>query len=199
MAGRPLLTHVLERAKKIQPIDQVVLTAPPEDTALWDLAAEWFVPVVPRTPPNVLEGFQRAIQQEKADICVRLTGDNPLLAPALSAQVIGLYWLQPWAPAIYAHNLNPPTGWPEGLDTEVFPAGLLSGGAWTDREREHVTLRVAQVAKPAVLWSPVLAPCPRLTVDTAEDLERVRAIYAHLKPYDFSWQATLRAAKEAGI
>ena len=196
-----MLAHILERALKIQPVDRVILTAPVEDTGLWDLAAEFHVPVVPHTPPDVLEGFRRAVTQEEADVCLRLTADNPLIDPALCAQVIALYWLQPWAPAVYAHNLNPPTGWPEGLDVEVFPASLLSEdvGTWTVYEREHLALRLMQLAMPVILWSPVFVPCPRLTVDTAEDLERVQAIYAHLKPGDFSWRHTLSAAREAGI
>ena len=194
-----MLAHILERALKIQPVDRVILTAPVEDTGLWDLAAEFHVPVVPHTPPDVLEGFRRAVTQEEADVCLRLTADNPLIDPALCAQVIGLYWLQAWAPCVYAHNLNPPTGWPEGLDVEVFPTFALNGGAWTDREREHVTLHIAQRAHPAALWSPLILPRPRLTVDTPEDLARVRAIFAHLRPGDFSWQATLRAAQEADV
>ena len=85
----------------------------------------------------------------------------------------------------YASNTQPPT-FPDGLDTEVFSSAALER-AWREArltsEREHVTpyiwkqpdtFRVANVTH-----EPNLSAL-RWTVDTAADLEFVRAVYGRL-------------------
>ena len=219
IAGRPMLGHVLDRAQAIHGVDEVILTTPmPEAPELRGLPGvdRW----VPHVPPDVLAGFAQAVERSGAKIVMRLTGDNPLIDPDVCTFVLAHFYeatltlpgvpLRPY----YAHNLNPPTAWPEGLDTEVFLASDLIEAhqrAFAPADREHPTRYISRLRPHAVLPDP-RAPAnepllphhkecssQRWTVDTEEDLARVRAIYAHLTPGDFSWQATLRAAREAGV
>ena len=99
--------------------------------------------------------------------------------------------------ADYASNVFPRT-YPRGLDVEAFTAAALVR-AWSEArepyQREHVTpylyqhpekFRLASVSG-KVDHSP-----PRWTLDTREDLELLRAIYARFNGSDdFSWQEVL--------
>ena len=110
--------------------------------------------------------------------------DCPLLDPAVSGAVLARF-LEGRGAIDYASNTQPPT-FPDGLDTEVFSFEALAR-AWRETaepaDREHVTpylwkqpgkFRVANVTH-----EPNLSAL-RWTVDTAADLEFVRAVYARL-------------------
>ena len=87
---------------------------------------------------DVLARYVLAAQQTNADIIMRLTGDCPLLDPAVCAEVIRLYQREH---AQYASNIGERT-WPQGLDNEVFSSDALYRAdkqAMTQPEREHVT------------------------------------------------------------
>jgi spore coat polysaccharide biosynthesis protein SpsF (cytidylyltransferase family) len=117
---------------------------------------------------------------------VRLTGDCPLLDPAVSGLVVAEYLRRSGA-IDYASNVHPPT-YPDGLDTEVISARALET-AWTEArrpsDREHVTpyvwrqpgrFRLANVGHDRDLSA------LRWTVDDARDLALVRQVYSGLSP-----------------
>ena len=192
--GFPMLGHVLERAKAIKGVDAVVLTTPmPEAPQMRGLPGvdRW----VPHTPPDVLAGFAEAAQRAEADIVMRLTGDCPLLDPMLCRAVLE----RVLAGAAYATNARESSF---GLDCQVFTRELLqSAHKWAiGQDREHVCPWM-EAEQNLIAYKPLPAELTDVhwAVDTQEDLDRVRAIYAHLTPGDFSWQATLRAAREAGV
>ena len=116
----------------------------------------------------------------RRDAIVRITSDCPLIDPNLVDETICTFKDQK---ADYASNVIPRT-YPRGLDTEVFTSAALER-AWREArdlyEREHVTpyfyehpktFRMASVSG-AVDYSRY-----RWTLDTREDLELLRAIYA---------------------
>src|SRR5690606_29870252 len=82
--------------------------------------------------------YYRAAQQAQAEAVVRITGDCPLIDPAIVDAVISKFID---AGADYAANVLPPT-FPDGLDVEVFSMQALEI-AWRQAEsaqqREHVT------------------------------------------------------------
>lgn len=210
IAGRPMLAHVLERVRAIPGINAVILTTPREDFLQLFRVADFIErAVIPNgwechDPPDVLSGFAAAAKHFDADIILRLTGDNPLLDPILAG--LALAQLLVYGDH-YIHNLNPPTDWPEGLDVQVFTREALDREIQQlqhrpPSEREHVGSWLAEhdtvttVHAPEGLWE---LKTQRWTVDTPEDLERVRSIFRYLASGDFSWQHTLRAAREAGL
>lgn len=184
IGGRPALAHVIARAAAIAPLDDLILAIPesPEDDALERVGEGCGVRVVRGDRDDVLSRYRAAAAMSGADAVIRVTGDCPLLDPAVASLVVRRF-LE--GDADYVSNTQPPT-FPDGYDTEVMSAQSLEA-AWrdaTDRfEREHVTpfiwrrrdrFRVANVVA-AIDRSLV-----RLTLDTAHDLERIRRIWDRL-------------------
>ncbi len=116
-----------------------------------------------------------------ADGLVRVTADCPLIAPGVVDEVVGAWRT---GDAAYVANVIEPRTYPVGMDTEVVSAeALLAADAEaTDAyDREHVTpfvrSRPERFPQTAVTREPP-RPDVRLTLDTPEDLEQLRAVVA---------------------
>src|SRR5262245_58715533 len=188
IAGRPMLSHVLARARAVPGVDQTVLatTTSPEDDQLVELACFEGVPSVRGSVSDVLDRFRAALDAYPADAIVRVTADCPLLDPEVSGLVVQDYLAHPFD-VDYVSNIEPPT-FPDGLDTEIVSAAALER-AWREAtlpsDREHVTtyirdrrnnFRLRNVAHHEDLSA------HRWTVDEPRDLEFVRRVYALLAP-----------------
>lgn len=188
IAGRPMLTHVLQRAAAVPGVHRVVLatTEKVEDEALVDLALAAGIPCVRGNAEDVLDRFRCALLAHPAEVVVRVSGDCPLLDPTVMKLVLEEY-LRRDGKVDYVSNVEPPT-YPDGLDTEVFSSAALER-AWREArlpsDREHVTtwmrqrpehFRLANVRHGEDLSA------HRWTVDTEADLAFVREVYAALDP-----------------
>ena len=192
IAGRPMLVHVLERASAIGYPVWLATSEAERDDAVTDIATQMGLPVYRGIEWDVLGRMAACAQQADAWIVVRVTGDCPLLAPDTARDVIALYCQT----GGIASNDTACSGWPDGLDVEVFPAGDLyeAAASATDRhDREHVTPWLRRHRSHAIL------PCVddyrgvKLSVDTQGDLDRVRAIMGHLTDGDLTWPGLRRA------
>ena len=183
LAGRPMLAHVLTRAKAIPGVDQVVLatTTRAEDDPLIALADSLEVPWLRGPSDDVLGRFLLALDAHPAEIVVRITGDCPLLDPAVSGLVLAEYLRleAEGQPVAYCSNCHPRT-WPDGLDTEVVSAAALRRAgrdATAPADREHVTTYIAE--RPCLFTAHNVSKAGRnmsgirWTVDTEADLDRV--------------------------
>lgn len=188
IARRPMLAHVIERVSAIPGVKGVVLATSvnPKDDRLVQFARAAGLPWVRGSEEDVLDRFRMALSEYPADVVVRVTPDCPLLDPAVSGLVVAEYLRRAGA-VDYVSNVHPPT-YPDGLDTEVFSREALEV-TWRETrlpsEREHVTVymwrrpdrfRLANVSHTEDLSA------LRWTVDTAADLEFVRAVYGYLSP-----------------
>ncbi|HEU5195173.1 MAG TPA: aminotransferase class III-fold pyridoxal phosphate-dependent enzyme [Methylomirabilota bacterium] len=186
VAGRPLLGHLVDRARRIPGLDAVVIatTDRPADRAILQFAAAEGLPVYAGSEDDVLDRIHQAAQRFGVSVVVRVTPDCPLLDPAVAGLVLKRF-LDAGGGLDYASNTQPPT-FPDGQDTEVFSAAALAR-AWREAklpsEREHVTpyiwkhpdrFRLANVRHAEDLSA------LRWTVDEAADLAFVRAVYARL-------------------
>jgi spore coat polysaccharide biosynthesis protein SpsF (cytidylyltransferase family) len=198
VCGKPLLQHVIERARAIAGADKVVLTIPEADADLLAFALPLGLTYYWHTPPDVLSGYYWAAHEERADVIVRITGDCPLLAPevcafALSSVLTG---------AEFSTNDTRITGYPDGLDCECFTREMLAEAqarATVASDREHVTPWIYRHAEwPQIMLAPPgeRGPWPKCSVDTQADLDRVRRIMARIPAGDFSWRATQEAIRE---
>jgi spore coat polysaccharide biosynthesis protein SpsF (cytidylyltransferase family) len=184
VGGQPLLQHVLDRARRIKGIDEVMVatTTRPEDQGLRRAVAGWGVRCLAGNAEDVLDRYAMASRQCDATVIVRITADCPLLDPVVAAQVVAL---RQRIGAEYASNVHPPT-FPDGLDVEAFTVAALKR-AWTlarrPSEREHVTSYLwthpDQFSMANLTHTEDLSAL-RWTVDERADLELVRAIYARL-------------------
>ena len=120
---------------------------------------------------------------EDASVVMRLTADCPLLDPHVCGQVVTLLRR---TGADFASCSDPVT-WPDGLDCEVFTAAALEAAAREairPGDREHIT-RFIRAHRHRFRIEALVCPVPgllreRWTLDTAADLEFLRAVTAVL-------------------
>jgi spore coat polysaccharide biosynthesis protein SpsF len=190
VAGRPLLVRVLERVARSRLIDEIVVatTIAAEDEQVAAVASKWGAETFRGSDDDVLDRFRAAVAAAAAGTVVRITADDPLKDPGV-IDLVGAE-LRADRQLDYVSNTLEPT-WPEGVDVEWFTAAALES-AWRQArrpsEREHVTPYIWQHPERFhvrnVRRDPDLSEL-RWTVDHADDLDFVRAVYDRLGDGDF--------------
>ena len=196
ISGEPMIAHVLRRAKQIPGVDEVWLaTDRDSDSVLSGIAHEQDCSTYygdPEPLARYVGLVNDALDLADDDYIVRITGDCPGLDPEVSGEVIKIA-LKDNLP--YACNL---AEWPDGLDTQVFTVDLLRLCAdpkrtrQTDERREHITPALETWMNAWTYeedWQLRGGPGRgwKWSVDTEEDLEYVRELYAACGK-DFTWQ-----------
>jgi len=122
--GKPVIQHVIEKAKKIRPIKHVILAVPDalESEPMLELADYLNIENFCGQETNVLHRYYHAAKYYKLDIIVRITGDCPFINPRVSSEVLQLLL---WRKLDYASNVYPFRTYPKGIDTEVFTFDCL--------------------------------------------------------------------------
>jgi glutamate-1-semialdehyde 2,1-aminomutase len=190
--GTPIIELLITRLKEARTVDSLVLATSTDllnDPLAHHVAALGYT-VHRGSEHDVLDRFYHAAVAAHADVVVRITGDCPLVDPQLVDEVVARFTS---GGADYASNVDPPT-FPDGLDIEVFSFAALRS-AWQDatqvREREHVTpfLRESPRYSRIHVANDEDLSAERWTVDEAEDLEVVRAVFEHFAPRrNFGWR-----------
>jgi spore coat polysaccharide biosynthesis protein SpsF (cytidylyltransferase family) len=194
---RPLIAHVLQRARAIAGVDLVALatSVTARDAGLASEADRLGFEVFCGSEWDVLHRMARAAEVYRADIVVRVTGDCPFLDPYVGAEVLHVHRHQPIR-TDYTSNDTSCSGFPDGTDVEVISRGALEAAAERStarQDREHVTPWIRRTLTTAMLQSPVDLRRFKLSVDTPADYCRAQAIVAHLPPDDFRMQSTIDA------
>ena len=195
VAGIPLLAHVVRRAKKIVPVDKVVVATSVLSTD--DPIVRWCddndTCYFRGSENDVLDRYFQTAFEFHADTIVRITADCPLLDPAISSQVLQHFEK---TNNDYVSNTLQRT-FPDGLDTEVFSFFSLKL-AWKSAtrllEREHVTPYIINNPDRFNLYG---IQCEknlshhRWTVDHPEDLTLVSRILDCADTLDISFREIL--------
>jgi len=185
VAGRPMLWHVVNRVRKAETVDEVVVATSnrSSDDAVAEFCIQNDIKFFRGSETDVLDRFYQTARHFNADVVVRITADCPLIDPQVVDRVVSTYLEGGYD---YVTNTLRYT-YPDGMDVEVFSFAALEK-AWREArlpaEREHVTpylrasgrFRVFNVENEVDLSKRNL----RWTVDEPADLEFVRAIYARL-------------------
>lgn len=182
-----MIVHELERLGRCETLDHIVLATSVDasDDALAEAvqAAGW--DVYRGSLDDVLERYVRCAEAYGADHVVRITGDCPLIDPALVDLVVAAHLAHG---NDYTSNTLGHVTFPDGLDTEVVTAAALARAGREARlasEREHVTqylikhperFRQERIANGEDLSA------ERWTVDEPEDLALVTRVYEALYP-----------------
>ena len=182
VGGQPMLARQIARLRRSARLDRLVIvtSCDSSDDALEALCEEIGVDVFRGSLEDVLDRFCGAILKYNPTVVVRLTGDCPLADPAVVDLVIQSHVA---GVSDYTANTISPT-FPDGLDVEcIRPEVLLDLNArvLTPPERQHVTLGIYQRPDEFTLASITQEPDRshlRWTVDTPEDLEFVRTVFA---------------------
>jgi glutamate-1-semialdehyde 2,1-aminomutase len=194
--GTPLIELLLERLRAAKELSQIILATSddPANAALAAHVEKLGFTVYRGSEQDVLDRYYEAAKLSDAQILVRITGDCPLVDPALVDSVITAFRS---AGVDYACNTEPQT-YPDGLDIEVFSTTALRT-AWQEarrqREREHVTPYMRESGRFRTLKLPYREnlSAARWTVDEPEDFEVIKAVFEHFQPRrDFGWQEVLQ-------
>ncbi len=186
--GRPVLAEILDRLKKCNRVDYigVATTTSPHDEPVVRLALAAGCTAWAGKTDDVLGRFVEMFTcyhtaLATADVVVRITGDCPFVDPATVDACVGALGSND-----FASNIWPQRTYPKGLDVEVFPVDTLHRlhrMSTTDYQREHVTACVKQEPGlfrcASMVWSADASDL-NVCVDTPEDLDRARALYAGL-------------------
>lgn len=195
IGGVPMIELLLRRLARAHTLDAIVVATSddPANQLLVDHVLALGHGCVRGSETDVLARFVGAAQAHGADIVVRITGDCPLVDPALvDAAVLAFR-----ADSVdYLSNVAPPT-WPDGLDIEVFSAAALARAAAETAapyDREHVTpyLRRADRFRQASLTNAEDWSALRWTVDEPADFAVISRVFAHFgTDGDFGWRDVL--------
>ncbi len=159
IAGRPMLQWVVERTRRAQTVNQVIVatTIDPSDDPVAEFCRSHGIIFSRGSVNDVLDRYYQAAKQYRADVVVRITADCPLIDPALIDQAVCAMFTSPneaidtdHCPLTTVHwdfiaNRLPEPWWrtyPIGLDTEVFTFDALEQ-AWEQAEETHQREHVA--------------------------------------------------------
>lgn len=184
--GQSMLARIVQRLKLARTIDDVIVatTDSPSDDAVFEAMKYIGTNTFRGSESDVLDRVVRAAESAQADIIVEITGDCPLVDPGLVDKVVGDFLV---GAADFVSNILPHTT-PRGTDVRVFRAKDLAEINRTSKDpadHEHVSLHFWEhldryICRNVEMDLPEVVSEIRLTVDTAEDLELVRAIYSGL-------------------
>ena len=187
LEGRPLLERELERLGRCAHADEVMLavTTNPDDDPLVALARRLGLRWYRGSEHDVLARYAGAAREAQADLVVRVTSDCPPIDPVETDAVISALQERRTSCDYASNRLRPHL--PRGLDTEALWRDTLERMdrlATSPPAREHVTW-FCYAERPELfglhaVMRPVDAHDLRWTVDTADDLEMVRRLYAEL-------------------
>ena len=208
LGGEPMLVRVVERTRRASKLSDVVVatTLDPGDDEVEALCRRRGYACFRGSAYDVLDRYYQAASATQADVVVRITADCPVIDPQVIDEVVTRFFTpvensagsQTWDFA--ANRLPPPWGrtYPIGLDTEVCTYDGLKT-AWAEatlpHQREHVMpFFYEQPERFRILLVDYREDLGKLrwTVDTPEDLELLRQIYARFDGRDdFSWLEVL--------
>lgn len=184
--GVPMILRQIERLKRCQRLDGIVVATSIEDsdTPIAGACGEAGVDCVRGSLDDVLGRFVAVIERYQPDHVVRLTADCPLADWQIIDDLVDLHVR---SGADYTSNALQRT-YPVGLDCEVMKADVLlqaNANATTEFEREHVTPYVYQVPgrfDVQHLTQDEDTSFLRWTVDTPGDFAFANAVFEALYP-----------------
>lgn len=205
--GEPILGHIVSRLSTIDKVDTIIVAT--SDRNLDDPIAEYClakgIACFRGNENDVLDRFYHAATAVGADTIIRITGDCPLVDPALVNRLIDHYETKGFDYCGIATGAGVAEEgfkgrFPDGLDAEIMKMSVLQQ-AWEEAEgplyREHVTpfiwkqperFNLGTLKSPDRDYSHL-----RWTVDNREDYEVIKWVYEELYPVkkDFNMQDVL--------
>lgn len=181
--GKPMLELLVERVKRSKVVNKIVIatTVNKTDDVIVDCARKIGVGYFRGSEKDVVSRVAEAMEAEKADVIVQLTGDNPLVDPQIIDRMVRIYLAND---IDYISN-KLVRSYPIGLDVQVASLDVLRKSLAIAKDKpqhEHLFLSIYENPKKFKLFNllsePELCrPDLRWTMDTKEDYEFLCAIY----------------------
>ncbi|WP_339179798.1 glycosyltransferase family protein [Oceanobacillus sp. FSL W7-1293] len=184
---KPLLEYQIERLRKCQTLDQIVIatTTKVADKPLVDFCQSLGVSYYRGSEEDVLSRYYEAATLYDGDVIVRLTSDCPIIDPEVVDKVVTSYLNNP----VYDYVSNTlERSYPRGLDTSLITYSSLKEAyhkADDNLDREHVTRYIYNRPNEYDLLNisnDKNASHHRWTVDTNEDFRLITKIIESLYP-----------------
>jgi glutamate-1-semialdehyde 2,1-aminomutase len=196
IVGTPMIELLLARLSRAQELSQIVVATSVDErnAGLVAHVRSLGYACTQGSENDVLVRYLDAAQAHQADIVVRITGDCPLVDPALVDNCIRQFKA---AGVDYLSNTVPAT-YPDGLDIEVFTLSALERAGRDTTvayDHEHVTpyLRTPGQFTQAYTQHAQDLSALRWTVDDPADFEVVSHVFNHFAPdIHFNWQQVLQ-------
>lgn len=195
IGNKSMVEHVIQRAKKIKNVEQVILvtTLRKEDKILLDIAKKTNILSFSGSSNNVLKRYYECSQKFNCDPIIRITADCPLLDPKIAGKMLKIFLEKQFD---YVSNVLPPT-FPGGLDVEIFSNKSLKKcmkNAKLYSEKEHVTAYIHNNKRKFKIFNfsnnPDLSGF-RWTVDHPQDLKLVKKIYSLFSPKEIFFMSSI--------
>lgn len=195
LGGKPLIVNIVERASRAELIDKVVVATSVEasDDIVEEVLVSRGISCFRGNLNNVLERFFLCAKEYRADIVVRLTGDNALIDPDIINEAVKVFIEKK---VDYMHYKN---SLPLGMCIEVFTFNALKiaySEAKNEECLEHVTpyiccnpnkFSIVEYIDDSKNHSDL-----RFTIDTMNDYNFVKKIYDSFEDNSFSYEDILR-------
>jgi len=192
---RPLLDLMIERLKRINFIENIIIatTTNKIDDEIVNLANDIGVKFFRGSENDVLGRVVEAAKENKTDIIVQITGDNPLVDKEIAESIIKFYTVNQnkydfVSNDVGIYNDSFKQEFPMGLNTKVFPSSLLFGVEKITTnivDREHVPNYILKNSHKYKVHNfkaenKYSRPDLRFTLDYQEDYEVIKLIYENL-------------------
>ena len=194
LGGKPLIGWVIHRVKKTSLVDKVVLstTQKPEDNILEVIGLEYGIDVFRGSENDLVDRYYQAAKKYKADLVVRVPGDNALPEPKEIDRVITFHKnnhndFSSNLPDVAQHGY-PHNGYPDGIGAEVINFAALKK-VWDTsshpRNREHPHTNFyenREIFKIGILECPKEIKRPEIILDinTKEQYDFISDMYEYL-------------------
>lgn len=189
LMGKEVLAHVLERLSQVKNVDIILIatTDKSSDDVIYEFCKEKSVPCFRGSEEDVLSRYYGAAIEYELDIIVRITSDCPLIDPNIIEEMLSKY--EEGILTTGNSDLSTRT-FPRGMDTEIFKFEYLKDAfenASENYQREHVTPYIYENYNNIIFKNKNDYSKYRLTLDTKEDFELIKAVYRILykEKHDF--------------
>ena len=199
LAGKPLVFRMIERLKKCQKIDEIVLAVPdqPEDQVLVDLAKELNISYFQGSLLDVRDRYLSCAKKFDAEYILRIPADNPIPDASEIDKLIDFHFAH--NPHGFSSNLAQVnnSGYLDGIGAEIFSTKLLEESIYrssSDTVKEHIHRNFFDYSTQTPVdssWCPIASPkAPAelrrpdiiLDVNTLDDYTKIKRIYDNLYP-----------------
>ncbi|NFE73504.1 acylneuraminate cytidylyltransferase [Clostridium botulinum] len=186
ICGKTVLEHDINRVNLASNIDEIVIatTTNCEDDSIVEEAKRLGVKCFRGSENDVLSRYYFAAKKSNADTVIRITSDCPCLDYKILTYMLTMY-LDKSSNVDYMNNTIERT-YPRGYDIEIFSFAALEKAfinAKKEYEREHVTPYLYDLNNKFRILSYKNSKDYskyRVTLDTKEDFEVIKAIYEEL-------------------
>jgi spore coat polysaccharide biosynthesis protein SpsF len=182
ICGKPILQHIIERVQYAKLINKIIVVTSTniENNAIQVLCDTLKIDCFRGSENDVHDRFQKAIEHfdiNDNDSIVRITGDCPLVCPDLIDMIISRHGDNDLTTNCIGRTF------PDGLDVEVFKAGLLKQPDFHKInffEKEYgINFLWSGFKVLAIVQKQDLSNL-RWTLDTPDDFEFIKNIYEKL-------------------